>query len=334
MHAHMQRRYSPNVSPKPEPPTDHVQIAREHFGVYGTATAMPGYVDSNARIETSGGSRFMLRVSQRHPNTGRLRFVNEAMEAARTATFDAPTSVPTTSGGLLASFDGDRVARLLTWVDGVTADDAGRSPETAGSWGRTAAEMLRVLEPLRPDYARTFFLWDPGHSVRTIGEYREYVRDERQRALIERVLGYARSVPFDELPAQVIHSDLNAGNIIASGDTITGVIDFEDVALTIRVGELSVACTYAMLTQRDPVSVAMAVIAGYRESASLTEMEATHLFALSLSRMAVSVSVAASRPPGNPHQHHISSIMWDLLSRMLESDTDALAAQFKDAALS
>jgi Ser/Thr protein kinase RdoA (MazF antagonist) len=152
--------------------------------------------------------------------------------------------------------------------------------------------------------------------------------------MIDRVLAFVRSVPFDTLPAQVIHSDLNAGNMILSGDTISGVIDFEDVAMTIRVGELSVACTYAMLRQDDPVSVAMEVIAGYRETASLTEPEATHLFTLALSRMAVSVSVAASRPPENPHHHHISTMMWELLTRLLADDVDALTAQFKDAALS
>jgi Ser/Thr protein kinase RdoA (MazF antagonist) len=209
----------------------------------------------------------VLRVSLEDPNVGRLRFVDEAMEAARSATFDAPSSVPTISGYLLAELRGDRVARLLTWVEGVTADDAGRPATAARSIGRTAAEMLHVLEPLQPNYDRSFFLWDPGYSLRTIDDHRIHVLDEQQRSLIERVLSSLIPVPFDELPLQVIHSDLNAGNIVLSGDRVTGVIDFEDVAMTIRIGELSVACAYAMLVQDDPIAVAMDVIAGYRETA-------------------------------------------------------------------
>jgi Ser/Thr protein kinase RdoA (MazF antagonist) len=323
-----------HVSEETQAPLDHAQIARDHFGVSGTATALPGYADSNTRIDTADGTRYVLRVSLEDPNIGRLRFVNEAMEAARTATFDTPSSVPTSSGHLLADLTGDRVARLLTWVDGVTADDAGRPEAAAMSVGRTAAEMLHVLEPLQPNYDRSFFLWDPGYSLPTIEDYRNHVKDKGQRSLVEHALSELRSVPFDDLPLQVIHSDLNAGNIILSGDEVTGVIDFEDVAMTIRIGELSVACAYAMLVQDDPIAVAMDVIAGYRETASVTELEATHLYALTLSRMGVSVSIAASQPPGNPHQHHISGIMWDLLERLLSEDTAALAAQFKDAALS
>lgn len=322
------------MTPELDTPVDHERIAREHFTISGTAVAIPGYVDSNARIETRDGARFVLRVSPPHPNIGRLRFVDDAMNAARNASFDAPSSVPTADGDLFASLPDDRVARLLRWVDGVTADDAGRPPTAAPSVGRTAAEMLRVLAPLQPDYDRTFVLWDPQHSLGTIRRFRAYVSDDEQRSLVDRVLAGLVDVAFDDLPVQVIHSDLNAGNMILSGGTVSGVIDFEDVAMSIRIGELSVACAYAMLMQDDPVSVAMAVITGYRETMQITELEATCLFPLMLSRMAVSVSVAESRPPGNPHQHHIKAIMWNLLTRLLGEDVDVLAKQFKEASLS
>jgi Ser/Thr protein kinase RdoA (MazF antagonist) len=322
------------MDPGQTTPIDHGRIAREHFGIDGTVVPLPGYEDTNARIESADGQRFVLRVSPPHPNIGRLRFVNEAMNAAKSASFDAPSSIPTKSGDLLAVLPGDRVARLLTWVHGVTADDAGRPDAAAPSVGRTAAEMLEVFEPLRPAYDRTFYLWDPGRSLQTIANHRNHVTDLQQRSLVDRVLSNLRRVPYDGLPVQVIHSDLNAGNLVLSGMSVSGVIDFEDVAMTIRIGELSVACAYAMLGQDDPVSVAMDVIGGYLQITRVTELEATHLFVLTLSRMAVSVSVAASQPPGNPHQHHISGIMWDLLTMLLDRDIEALSVRFKEAALS
>ena len=84
---------------------------------------------------------------------------------------------------------------------------------------------------------------------------------------------------------------------MVTDEAVTGVIDFEDVVSTIRIGELSVACAYAMLLQADPISVAMDVIRGYRQIASVTRLEATHLYSLTLARLAVSVCVAAGQPP-------------------------------------
>ena len=326
--------YSAAVSNETEPRIDHAQIARDHFDVAGDAVDVPGYEDSNARIETPDGQRFVLRVSPPDPNLGRIRFVDEAMNAVADASFDAPSSVPTVEGALFASLPGDRVARLLTWVDGVTADDAGRPPAAARSLGTVAGEMVRLLEPLTLNFRRDDATWDPGRSLDVVTMFHQSVTDESRHALIEDVLVTMRAIPFGQLPAQVIHSDLNAGNIVLTGSRVSGVIDFEDAATTIRIGELSVACAYAMLVQDDPLSVAMDVITGYRQVASVTALEATHLFSLVLSRLAVSVCAAASMPPGNPHHHHISKITWDLLERLLSEDTDAAAAQFKDAALS
>ena len=326
--------YSAVVSTEAEPQIEHAQIARDHFDVSGTAVAIPGYEDHNARIETPAGQRFVLRVSPPEPNIGRIRFVDEAMKAVADASFDAPSSVPTIEGEQFASLPGDRVARLLTWVAGVTADDAGRPPAAARSLGTVAAEMVRLLEPLTPNFRRDDATWDPGRSLDIVTRFHQSVTDEPRHALIDEVLVTMRAIPFDQLPAQVIHSDLNAGNIVLTDNRVSGVIDFEDAARTIRIGELSVACAYAMLVQDDPVSVAMDVIAGYRQVTSVTALEATHLFALALSRLAVSVCAAASLPSGNPHHHHISEITWDLLERLPVGDTRDLAAQFKVAALS
>jgi hydroxylysine kinase len=322
------------VSNETKPPTDHAQIANEHFGIVGTAVDIPGYEDSNARIETPDGLRFVLRVSPRNPDIERIRFVDEAVNAAKSASFAVPESVKTTAGTKYASLPGNRVARLLTWVDGITADDAGRPPEAAPSLGRAAGEMVRSLEPLQTRFRRDDASWDPGRSLEVITICHEHITDARHHQRVTEILIRLRSVPIDRLPAQVIHSDLNAGNVVLTDNHVSGIIDFEDVSKTIRIGELSVACAYAMLKQDDPIAVAMDVIDGYLQITRVTDLEATHLFALTLARLAVSVAVAASLPQGNPHHHHITAITWDLVTRLLAEDTNVLAAQFKEAALS
>lgn len=315
-------------------PINHREIALEFFGVEGSASSLPGYEDSNALITDSDGDRYVLRVSQPGPDIDRLRFVDEAMTAVQEASFDAPSARPTVEGQRFALLPHDRAARLLTWVPGITAEDAGRPPEAAISLGRTAGEMVLVLGALEPSPHRYDETWDPRYAVEVIDRYRHHVLGGRQRLQVEHVLEAARVIPYDALPVQVIHSDLNAGNVVLTEGSVTGVIDFEDVVSTIRIGELSAACAYAMLAQEDPVAVAMDVISGYRQVTGITSDEATHLYVASLSRLAVSVCVAASLPPDNPHQHNTSDITWTLLSRLLSQDTNALSARFEAAALS
>ena len=322
------------MNPEPAAPINHRQIALDHFGIEGTASPLPGYEDSNALISTPNGERYVLKVSPPDPDLERIRFGVEAMKVVQAASFEAPFPLLSASGTPIASLPNSRYARLLTWVAGATAESAGRPSAAARSIGRTAGEMVSVLMPLKQRVPHDDATWDPGHVPTIITRYHHNVDDNDQHSLVERVLTALDAVPFDRLPEQTIHSDLNAGNVILTDGSVTGVIDFEDVVSTIRIGELSAACAYAMLTQDDPMAVAMDVIAGYRELMPITSLEAEHLYLLTLSRMAVSVCIAASQPPGNPHQHRTSELNWALLTRLLSGDSDELGTRFRAAALS
>ena len=108
-------------------------------------------------------------------------------------------------------------------------------------------------------------------NLRIAGEVVElllpFVADaHRERvAALATAAGAAIAPVRDALRVQVIHGDISDDNVVASGDEITGVIDFGDVATSWTVAELAVTCAAVLHHDpRDPLAV-LEVIAGFAE---------------------------------------------------------------------
>jgi len=312
---------------------DAAHIASKHFGIEGTASALPGYEDANTRIDTPGGASYVLKVSSDAPDLAPILLGEEAMRQMAGSSICVPRVFETTDGRPLATLPDGTLARLHTWVDGTSYADEGHPASAAISIGRTAGEIIDRLSPLQTEVVRVDEQWDLRHSVETIGRLARHVDGAAQRDVIARALDTISDVPFDDLPTQVIHGDLNTGNLFLDGDTVVGVIDFGDVRKTIRISELAIACAYAMLHQDDPVTVATQVATGYREFAQPSDAEASALFGLILGRLTTSVCVAASLPTDNPHHHDTAEATWDLLSRLVAADMESITSELRTAAL-
>jgi 4-aminobutyrate aminotransferase-like enzyme len=220
---------------------------------------------------------------------------------------------------------------VYSWVDGIAYSEAGRPPELAHEIGFAAGVIVNALAALAAGPRPPGFLWDLGDAAGIIREHVEAIDDLRRRRLIERVVARYEAIAFHALPRQVVHNDLNDENLLVGDEVISGVIDFGDAIETVRVAELAIACTYAMLDQDDPVAVASEVVSGYRSVAPLKDAEADALLDLILARLATSVAVSASRGGANPHHTISEDLAWDLLERLAVGDVDAIAAELAAA---
>jgi len=312
---------------------DAVHIASKYFGIEGAASSLPGYEDANTRIDTPDGASYVLKVSSDAPDLATILLGEKAMRQMADSSICVPQAHETTDGRPLATLPDGRLARLHTWVDGTSYADEGHPASAAISIGRTTGEIIDRLASLRTEVVRADKQWDLRHSIETIGRLVRHVDGAAQRDVIARALDAISDVPFDDLPTQVIHGDLNTGNLLLDGDTVVGVIDFGDVRKTIRISELAISCAYAMLHQDDPVSVATQVCTGYREFVQPSDTEASALFGLILGRLATSACVAASLPTDNPHHHDTVDATWDLLSRLVAADMESITSELRTAAL-
>ena len=309
------------------------QIVREYFGVEGAATRLPGYSDTNMRIDGSDGDIYVLRVSHSDTNLEVLAFVEHVMSTAQSASFETPRAVPTVTGDPWAELPNGEIARLHTWVDGATYAETHDRVFAARSIGRTAGEMVNILSSIETTVVFTDSRWDLRHAAATIESHLHHISGTGRRDMIEVVLHRLMNVPMGELPQQVIHNDLNDRNLLLERDHVSGVIDFGVTRKTIRIAELAIACAYAMLDQEEPLSIAGEVCSGYRDFASITGTESAQLFTLIMGRLATSVCIAASRPFDNTHQHESESEAWNLLARLTAADMDTISIELSRAAL-
>jgi 4-aminobutyrate aminotransferase-like enzyme/Ser/Thr protein kinase RdoA (MazF antagonist) len=272
------------------------RIAREHYGLDATATALPGERDHNFRLD-AGGERYVLKL---HEPRDDLAFEDAVLEHLR-----ADPAVPRLAGPTVRA-DG-HVARLLTWLDGRPWADGGGD---MASLGRTVARVDRALARFSHPGMRRPHRWDLARA----GE-----------------LGIAVP-PLAHLPHQVIHNDANEHNVLVDdAGRVIGLIDFGDVVWTARVCGLAVACAYAMQGFPDPARAVVELVRGYHEVAPLREDELEVLFELILVRLRMSVAFAAQGDPGNPYLQISQAGVRETLARLEREDAVLAHFRFRDA---
>ena len=308
------------------------QLTETVFGIRGESTPLPGEIDDNRRLVGTDGRAYLLRISPSNQDPAMLSFRQSAITALGDCPIDTPQVVQTLDGDSWATLDDGRFVHLYTWVEGTPFSELSRPAELARQIGVVAGTVVNALAGLASGPRPDRFLWDVTDAVRIVGERASMVTDPLRRRLIDGVLLRIAGINYGALPRQVLHNDLNDEHLIVRDGVVAGVIDFGDAVHTVRVADLAIASTYAMLDQDDPVSVAADVIVGYRSVAPIEEVEADVILDFILARLATSVTVSAARGGSNPHHMLTEDMAWDLLERLMLGDVDGIAAELTTAA--
>ena len=312
---------------------DFEAIAAEHFGIRAGARPIPGEIDTNARLDATDGSVYVLRLSPPGTDVSVLDFQSKVLRALeQLPDVRVPHLVRSRSGEPVEELTDGRLARVFTWVPGTPLSSSPRPPETADSIGRAAGSIVEALADLDHPAADRELAWDVRRAAAVIGDLASAVRDPQRRRILEDVARRIDQSPLDGLPTQVIHNDLNDDNVLLENDRVVGVIDVGDTIRSVRIAEAAIAATYAMLDQEDPVSVGAAVVRGFAAVVPVTEEEASALLDLVMARLATSVAMSAARGDANPHHIVSETAAWDLLERLAATDHAAVSAEWTTAA--
>jgi 4-aminobutyrate aminotransferase-like enzyme/Ser/Thr protein kinase RdoA (MazF antagonist) len=229
------------------------------------------------------------------------------------------------------------LARLLTWVEGSPYAAYDAADRDAAAIGRAVADVLSALADFEPRATPGRGLWDLANAPASISGGLPAIGDPYRRGVVERVVAAHRDEIgplWDALVAQQIHNDINDLNLLmdASG-SVTGLVDFGDTVYSARVCEVAVAAAYLMLDQDDPVTIASRLIAEVKKRIDLEPAEAAVLLPMIRSRLALSVSISATRA-GSANPHHLVSeeSAWDLLETLDAADGATIRAELAAAA--
>jgi 4-aminobutyrate aminotransferase-like enzyme/Ser/Thr protein kinase RdoA (MazF antagonist) len=326
--------HPPQMQDSPRPTLSESEVSRvllEEYGFRVTAqSTLGGEIDQNVWVRTDRADEFLLKVTSGQIDEG-LRWQQAVLDHIESSAPDipAPRVVPSRSGAALVPLDlGERsfVVRLLTWLPGKMFAEIGQPPAyLLADLGRLAARLTQALGSLPGALPGHTHHWDVRRSGEAVDGALPFVQDEDDRRAVTTLMtAFDRALPLlDCLPSGVIHQDLNDFNVLAAPDgrgrlAISGVLDFNDSLVTVRVAELAVAVAYAMLRQDDPLEAAAAVVEGFHSVVPLTEAEISVVFPLAAARLCVNATTWMRRTTEfhHPYGHERMRHTWPTLRQV------------------
>jgi homoserine kinase type II len=244
-----------------------------------------GLANSNYRIDRHGLPPLVLRIWNERDFVDASR-VTEQM--ARLAEYGVPTPAPIRSpeGACVARIN-DRAWILMPFVEGHWLKP---NVTSLGNLGRTIGTI--ALTPSWPDLPAGFpmgislfdriLAMEPGPWSDT--PFMSWLQGERDRLMAE--------LPPD-LPRGVVHGDIFPDNLIASGNEIVAVIDFEEICCEALVLDLAMAFVGCGWQDEKPSAELWdALIDGYESVRPLSDSERN---ALRIFHRYATVGIAAWR---------------------------------------
>ena len=298
-----------NILRRPSLGPDAVLAAlREHYGIEGTLSPLPGERDLNFLFTATNGERRVAKVSTPDETDEILEIEADLMRhMARTTDGFTADVIPSADGDWVVKHtaeDGEvHRIRLVEYLEGgLFAEVRPRSLSLLYDLGSRIADLDSALGAY-PDHppARIDFEWALGRSGLVMERCLDLFQGE-QLELIQAVhQDWLRREPdFLGLGSQVIHGDLNDYNVLVShpGEgprRISGIIDLGDAHSAPRVFDLGVAIAYAILDTDDPLMSIASIVRGFHDRTPLSEEEANVVFTLAKARLGASVSISAWR---------------------------------------
>ena len=318
---------------------DAARIAKELFGLDGTAGLLPSERDQNFRLTTAGDESYVLKIANSTEPEAVLDFQNQAMMHLRSRRGAglrhisiAPEVCLSVDGHQIASTRDDDgttyLVRLLTYLPGrPLAHAKPHNEDLMFSLGQFFGNLSQLLKDFDHPATHRDFHWDLKNAGRIIPEYMDLIRDPHHQKLVQQFLERYQAVTepqLADLPTGVIHSDGNDYNVLVEPDSsrrnhVTGVIDFGDMVYSKIINEIAIVCAYAMLDKADPMAPARAIIAGYHKAHPLTEAELAVLFDLICMRLCMSVCHSANQSRHEPDNEYLrisEKPAWDLLKKL------------------
>lgn len=280
-------------------------IADKHFGIKADIQRLVSERDQNFRLATADGRRFVLKISNQAEQLEVVDFQNQALLyiARKDASLPVPSVIPTLDGqlhGQVTHAGEKHFVRVLSWMNGSILHDATAIPGLAGRLGRLLAQLGLGLQGFNHPGSDPPLLWDmkraAGLSALVIHIEEPALRQMISHTL-DRFVSKVKPV-LDTLRSQVIHNDMNPGNVLmdkAQPDQISGIIDFGDLTRSPLIIDLAVASAYQLSDGIDPLAGALPMIAGYHAVQPLLSTEMELLTDLIRTRLVTSLLIGSYR---------------------------------------
>ena len=282
-----------------------IDIATSHYGIHAKVRPQVSERDQNFRLVTQNGKHFVLKISNCAEQLQVIDFQNHALMhvAERDASFPLPRVIPDLDGHLQCRVERGGKAhfiRVLSWLEGVVLNDAPVDANLSRRLGKLLSRLGLALKGFNHLGSNPPSLWDMKRAS-GLRDLLVHIEEPELRRLIGQVLDRfdAHVKPIlDTLRTQVIHNDMNPGNVLMDKiqpDRISGIIDFGDMTKSPLIIDLAIAAAYQLGEGADPLRGALPMIAGYHAVRPLQEPEMELLPDLIKTRLITSLLINSYR---------------------------------------
>lgn len=317
---------------------------RRHYGLEGSLEAQYSERDQNFLVSIDTRPSYVLKIA----NSIEMPAITDMQVAAllHLEKFQPEIPVPRVIHTLddqarvrIAAEDGrTHTARVLSWLPGTLVEFDALGADTAARMGSALATLGKALHEFEHPASDYPLLWD----IKQAGKLREILDAVDDPALRDSLRGHlehfvtAIEPRLRHLRAQIIHNDLNPGNIVFDGDRnrITGIIDFGDMIHSPLVVDVAVASAYLCKNDDAPFANVFEFVRGYHAMTPLREEELDLLPCLITTRTLATVMIShwrASRYPDN-RDYILSSSehALQILMRLFQHDPAMMTRDLQD----
>ena len=282
-----------------------VHIATQNFGIEAEVTPLGSERDQNYMLRTKSGKRFTLKIANHAEQLEVVDFQNQALlhVAARDTSIPLPRVIPARDGQLHNSIEKNgktHILRVLSWVDGSVLQETSIESALGLKLGEFLATLGAALKGFDHPGSNPPLLWDMKRAA-GLRDLLIHIDDTELKRLISQTLDQFENnckPVLDNLRTQVIHNDMNCGNVLldkADPTRISGIIDFGDMVKSPLIIDLAVAASYQLHESDDPLAGALPLIAGYHRVTPLQPLELKILTDLIRTRLITSLLINSCR---------------------------------------
>ncbi|MCX7382073.1 MAG: phosphotransferase [Alphaproteobacteria bacterium] len=319
------------------------RVAREHWGIAGTARVLTGERDRNFHFRAEDGREFVLKFAN---PVERAEVVDMQIQALRHVagvdpSFPVPRVIPMPDGSVETlvphETGGIQRVRLLSWVPGTLLHAARRSAAQRAACGRGLARLEVALAGFTHPATGHALIWDMQHLLR-LRELAPMLGTQEARDVFGSILDEfaARVAPaLPNLRRQVLYNDMNGGNTLVDStdhDRLAGIIDFGDMVETAVAIDVGTGATSQLATDINEVTALGLFVGGYHAVYRLLPEEIALIPLLTAARIAMSLTLQSWHRKVQPDNPHYADVTEAMLRRRLDNIA-ALRAPGVEAAL-
>ena len=303
-------------------------LVKKYFDFEVNVKPLTGEYDFNFLVTDPFGKKFILKVADnQHPFAffdAQIKIVEHLSKLPIADKF----------GQFVENLNGEKLTiiskneknyylRLITYLEGeFWMNVKGQTPALHYNLGKFLGEMDLGLIDFSHCGMHRNYVWDISQAAQANGKLKHITDPEKKRVAGYFLLQFDTEVVpvLHTLRHAYLHNDANDTNILVIGDEISGLIDFGDMVYSALINNLAIACTYAMMNQKNPLEVAATIVKGYHEKYPLKESELDILYYLIAARLCISVAQSAynaSLETNNEHHFISEKPAWDLLFKLI-----------------